>query len=140
MGFIGTLSLAIGLAFGLGSRGVAADLLDDWYARAEEAAARARVAAATAPPPPPAPEPMETEPAAGVGRPAPTTSLRPRAGVATGRATPMATTESTEAMGAPPTVQPSTRRTTATPRSAASQAAPRPPRPRSGEGGSAPPV
>jgi hypothetical protein len=37
MGFIGALALAAGLAFGLGGRDTAAQIVDGWYRRSREA-------------------------------------------------------------------------------------------------------
>ncbi len=40
MGFVGTLALALGLAFGLGGRETAGQIVLSWYSRSKEAAAR----------------------------------------------------------------------------------------------------
>lgn len=47
IGVVGALSLAFGLAFGLGGRDVAAQLTQQWYSQSQEAAGRVREAAAT---------------------------------------------------------------------------------------------
>jgi hypothetical protein len=51
IGIVGALSLAFGLAFGLGGRDVAAELTRSWYASSRETAARVRANAADEPPP-----------------------------------------------------------------------------------------
>lgn len=48
MGFVGALALATGLAFGLGGKERAAESLDSWYKRAEEAKPKAEAAAKSA--------------------------------------------------------------------------------------------
>jgi mechanosensitive ion channel-like protein len=47
IGVVGALSLAFGLAFGLGGREVAARLTEQWYSQSQDAAGRVREAAAT---------------------------------------------------------------------------------------------
>jgi hypothetical protein len=46
MGFVGALALALGLAFGLGGRDTAAEIVRNWYASSREAAPRLQQAAA----------------------------------------------------------------------------------------------
>jgi hypothetical protein len=50
IGIVGALSLAFGLAFGLGGRDVAAELTRSWYASSRETAARVRANADDEPP------------------------------------------------------------------------------------------
>jgi hypothetical protein len=50
IGVVGALSLAFGLAFGLGGRDVAARLTEQWYSQSQNAAGRVREAAATSAP------------------------------------------------------------------------------------------
>jgi hypothetical protein len=58
IGIVGALSLAFGLAFGLGGRDVAAELTRSWYASSRETAARVRANADDEPPTTPSsPEP-----------------------------------------------------------------------------------
>jgi hypothetical protein len=45
MGFVGALALAAGLAFGLGGRETAGEIVRKWYARGREAAPRMQIAA-----------------------------------------------------------------------------------------------
>ena len=47
IGVVGAISLAFGLAFGLGGRDVAAQLTQQWYSQSQEAAGRVREAAAS---------------------------------------------------------------------------------------------
>ncbi len=59
MGFVGALALATGLAFGLGGRDTAAEILRSWYQQSRQAAPRIAQAADTAQQqlaPPPSPE------------------------------------------------------------------------------------
>jgi hypothetical protein len=48
MGFVGALALALGLAFGLGGRDTAAEIVRNWYRRGQEAAPRMAQAAESA--------------------------------------------------------------------------------------------
>ena len=49
MGLVGALALALGLAFGLGGRDTAAQIVRDWYTNGREATAKAMQAASRAP-------------------------------------------------------------------------------------------